>query len=77
MHKIGFIFAIVGAAGIAGAIEQGESLLLPVIAFLAGTALWYIGEQRGGAKDKRSTNRNSNNVRSYPAGLESTRRRRA
>lgn len=68
------IITIIGFAGIAGAIERGTSLVPPVIVTMAGIAC-IIYQLRKEANEEKSSGGNNSNCASYPAGLESIRRR--
>ena len=76
MSTAGFFLTILGIAGIGGAIDRSESLLLPIIATAAGMLVLYIGEKkRGGHKEDKKHFTGGSNCHNYPAGLEHTRRR--
>lgn len=70
LESIGFVSALVGIGGIAGAIEKGSNAVLPIALAIVGGILLYTSFKEGGAKARyESDSRYYGHDASYPSFL--------
>lgn len=70
LENIGFVSALVGIGGIAGAIEKGSNAVFPVTLAIVGGILLYISFNEGGEKARyESDSRYYGHDASYPSFL--------